>query len=260
MITTMLKKPFIYAALLIAGAAGLAGPANAIVVNGTWDPKYGSPFEGSNTSSTGDDMWWSGAAFFYIPDTCTIAANGTLTTATCAGMSVTSATVELRLGQGGSLLDTLQFNAPTAVSEVGFNSSGNVSYVISDWFDPLQQGTSSTLNLASYLFSLSFDVQGAMLFHTSLDAYLEKHGGHGPDDKSYFWQGEGIGHIGDLCSPSNIPGGYDGDNCGFSDSYGTMVFAPIPEPSTYALMLAGLAAIGFVARRRRSRRSLAPPQ
>jgi hypothetical protein len=252
MITTMLKKPLISLALVVAGAVGSMLPAHAIVVSGTWDPKYGSPFEGSNTGSTSDDMWWSGAAFFYIPDICSITANGTLTTATCAGMSVTSATVELRQGQNGSLLDTLQFNAPAEITEVGFNASGNVSYVISDWFDPLQPGTSPTFNLANYLFSLSFDVQGAMLFHTSLDAYLEKHGGHGPDDKSYFWQGEGIGHIGDLCSPSNIPAGYDGDNCGFSDNYGAVVFAPIPEPSTYALMFAGLAAIGFVARRRRA--------
>lgn len=34
----------------------------------------------------------------------------------------------------------------------------------------------------------------------------------------------------------------------------TAATAPIPEPETYALMLAGLAGIGFVARRRRSRR------
>lgn len=32
----------------------------------------------------------------------------------------------------------------------------------------------------------------------------------------------------------------------------TYLIAPIPEPSTYALMLAGLAAVGFVARRRKA--------
>ena len=31
-----------------------------------------------------------------------------------------------------------------------------------------------------------------------------------------------------------------------------MIYAPVPEPETYSLMLAGLAAIGFVARRRRA--------
>lgn len=33
---------------------------------------------------------------------------------------------------------------------------------------------------------------------------------------------------------------------------GTFAVTPVPEPETYALMLAGLGAIGFVARRRRS--------
>lgn len=45
---------------------------------------------------------------------------------------------------------------------------------------------------------------------------------------------------------------------GNSDSYGTSldnvsVTAAIPEPSTYALMFGGLAAVGFIARRRRPR-------
>ena len=30
-----------------------------------------------------------------------------------------------------------------------------------------------------------------------------------------------------------------------------MIYAPVPEPETYALFMAGLAAMGFVARRRR---------
>ena len=38
-----------------------------------------------------------------------------------------------------------------------------------------------------------------------------------------------------------------------SDTYQDfVVFAPVPEPSSYALILAGMGAIGFVARRRKA--------
>lgn len=49
-------------------------------------------------------------------------------------------------------------------------------------------------------------------------------------------------------SLSNATGGFE---TFFVASAGDAVMAPIPEPETYALMLAGLAAVGFVAVRRR---------
>lgn len=42
--------------------------------------------------------------------------------------------------------------------------------------------------------------------------------------------------------------GYAGNYVAYLDN---IAIAPVPEPSTYALMLAGLAAVGFVARRRK---------
>jgi len=47
----------------------------------------------------------------------------------------------------------------------------------------------------------------------------------------------------------NAPSGYYGDNNGFYDVAVTMT-AAIPEPGTYALLLAGLGLLGFAARRR----------
>ncbi len=51
-----------------------------------------------------------------------------------------------------------------------------------------------------------------------------------------------IDSIGVVSSPIGSVGG---------NVYGTVTVTPVPEPGTYALMLAGLGAIGLVARRRR---------
>jgi PEP-CTERM motif len=40
-------------------------------------------------------------------------------------------------------------------------------------------------------------------------------------------------------------------NCGNQSDYNVVAVTPVPEPSTYALMLAGLGALAFMARRRR---------
>jgi hypothetical protein len=42
----------------------------------------------------------------------------------------------------------------------------------------------------------------------------------------------------------------DGNVCGTSKNTAVGVFLPVPEPSTYAMMFAGLGALGFMARRR----------
>jgi hypothetical protein len=37
-----------------------------------------------------------------------------------------------------------------------------------------------------------------------------------------------------------------------NDGTGSLVYAPVPEPESYAMLLAGLAAMGVIARRRKS--------
>lgn len=248
MSTPQLKKCVAACAIALAGF-GAVSAAHAARYVGSWDPLYGSPF--LDTATTNTDMWWSGEALFTVPDTVACAATaGNSYLVTCGGMFVSDAKVYMSDGSGGPVVDTLNFAGTLALNRVQFATDGTtVLWVESNWWDPLAAGSAAAYNLSDYLFSVSFAEQGANLFHTGRSVYLEAHGGHGPDDKVFFWSGEGNGHIGDLCSPVNAPG--DGDLCGFSDTLGTMVFAPIPEPSTYALMLAGLGALGFMARRRR---------
>ena len=62
-----------------------------------------------------------------------------------------------------------------------------------------------------------------------------------------FGAGFGSNLIGLSAAVSNATGGFET----FFVASGGAVTTPIPEPETYALMLAGLSVVGFVARRRR---------
>lgn len=63
-----------------------------------------------------------------------------------------------------------------------------------------------------------------------------------------FGSGFANNFIGLSASASNATGGIE---TFFAASAGGTTVAPVPEPETYALMLAGLGALGFVAKRRR---------
>lgn len=247
----MLKKTIDMGAAAVAAALMLCviAPANAIVVGGRWDPKYGAPFEGANPLSVSDDMWWSGDALFTIPDApacAATAANNYLVT--CAGMFVSSANVYLSIGEGGTVVDTLEFDGTLALGKVKFAADGKtVRWVESNWWNPLEAASGTEFNLSQYLFSLNFTQSGAGLFHAE-KAFLDRHGNHRRDGDTYFWNGRGVGHIGKLCDPSTST---DGLECGFSNTLGRMTFFAIPEPSTYALLFASIGAFGLSALRRR---------
>lgn len=248
-------KRMVVGAALAAGTLFSSLPAHAIIAVGSWDPRYGSPFL-AGVGGAASDMWWSGNATFAIPDTvacAATAANNYLVT--CSGMTVSAAHVFLSDGENGPQVDTLNFAGSMALSKVQFESDGiTIKWVESVWWDPLVSGSALQYNLSNYFFSLAFFEAGANLFHVDKTrGYFEAHGGHGPDDKTYFWNGEGNGHIGDLCGPTTAPS--DGDLCGFSDSYGRMTFttqlASVPEAGTGVLLLAAIGAAGFASRQRK---------
>jgi hypothetical protein len=245
------------AAALALAASMAASPAHAISGSMSWDPRYGSPFLGSDNSSTADDMFWSGNATYFIPDACAaqLVAGATVT---CAGMEVQAIQVKLSagdLGGGGTLVDTLDFSFQAlSITTLKLNGSGNVAWILTGLFDEFVDGNSTAFALNTFGFTISFDSNGATLYHASTEA-VEKHK-NGHEDADHFWKGVGKGHFSEACgsTPDDVDFSFNTSLCGFSSEVATVTFAPIasiPEPQTYALMLVGLAAMGFVTRRRR---------
>ena len=103
--------------------------------------------------------------------------------------------------------------------------------------------------------SISLTFANNTKFSMSLDSWSLNKSGFGvitPEAGSNFalisYAGLGAGSY-ELAVHGTLMHGFKGNTYG-----GNLVteLAPVPEPETYALMLAGLGAVGFVARRRRS--------
>ena len=210
---SLLSATLLATAALLGGAA----PAQAALYSGNWDPAYGSIFP---------RLGWSASAVFDVPDSCLALGSGNNIPigGSCAGFSIVSAQVDLydivnpNLILGSYSVNTRFVN--------GINLAGGQMTGIDTGYFSYFVPTLAIAGTGNYSFSL-------LLFGGNMAQLI--YANPGPTSPG--------------CAFLAVPGAL----CGISDNAAVGRFAalPVPEPEIYALLLAGLGAIGFTARRRR---------
>ena len=215
----------------VAASALLAGlqPAHAGPVRVNFTPPFGDPFP---------DLEWSGTAV--IGDgTCTATGSVSNFVAPCAGsFSFLSAKLKLSSIANPAVAQTLDLTGSTVIS---VQRSG---------LTPAEfQGASATpFNpVKSSIAPAAYNGNGAyfslvLVGGTDVQLYWFR------DDPGTFFANSATylacGRPGINVVGSNL--------CGQSTNTAVATFAPVPEPSSYAMIVAGLGAVGWIVRRRRA--------
>jgi len=221
--TTRAKS--VISALLLGAAATLGGTgsAQAAIYSGNWDPAFGSFFP---------DLGWKATATFDVPASCLALGNQNYvptTSGPCAGFNVLSAQVSFyNLADPGVNVESFTLNPSVIVNSVDI-AGGKLVGLDTGFFNYFVP-TTPIAGGGNYSFSL----------------YLHYDGTQSLADLTY------ANPHGTAPTCGYTPQMYPNAVCGASErsAVGTFTTA-VPEPETYVLMLAGLAAVGFARRRRR---------
>ena len=210
-------------------ALGFAGAAQAIVVyKGNFDPAYGAPF---------NQLGWKGEVFFNLQSAaCLAQADGWYGASGVCGMQMTSGTVDFyNLATPATPAETFTLATGVPIYQV-YVKSGTLTGIESGFFAPFAPTTAAAKAIAG---------NGNTWFHLEFLYDADPHVGSTPTVQ--LLNTLGLKNPACLVSPHPCEGGESSEQAVLH----LTAVSGIPEPETYALMLAGLGVVGFMARRAR---------
>ena len=227
--------------LVVAGALGVAGTADAVVYKGKWDPAYGPALP---------ELGWKGEAEFDITPDCLggIASDGWVSNLVGAckdKLSIKSATVTLYdLNAANGLLPDVTLSYSSAKLLDG----GNLPFTLRMYVDVIEGQQSEVRAVdGGFWFPENVTASFAKAANYSGALYWLGFSGFQPNIESniqaearlascsYKWTS-----LECSANANNLP-----------ESRAVMQISPVPEPRAYVLGLASLAVVGVWTRRRR---------